>query len=382
MPRPPLPVEITDALAGAVLTIDLSAVAANWRLVQSRLGKAEAAAVVKADAYGLGVDRVAPVLLAAGCRTFCVAHPAEGIELRDVLDQAGGGAAETAILVLNGLMPGAADAYANSRLMPALGSLAEIAAWQKFGERQKKAPPCVLHVDTGMLRLGLPPDELAALAENPGLLEGCDVRMVISHLACADERDNPKNREQLAQFNKIRRMLPMGRASLANSGGVFLGSDFHFDLARPGVVLYGVAPLAGEPNPMAQVVRLQGKIIQVRRVDTPQTVGYGASHRVEGPGRIATVPVGYADGYLRSLSNRGTGYIGLRPVPVVGRVSMDLITLDVTGVPENLASVGQTVDLIGPLNPVDMVANDAGTIAYEILTSLGRRYRRVYVGGA
>jgi alanine racemase len=174
----------------------------------------------------------------------------------------------------------------------------------------------------------------------------------------------------------------MGRASFANSGGVFLGGDFHFDLARPGVALYGGAPLAGEPNPMAQVVRLQGKIVQVRRVDTPETVGYGATHRVEGPGRIATVPVGYADGYLRSLSNRGTGHIGDKPVPVVGRVSMDLITLDVTGVPENLASVGQLVDLIGPLNPVDKVARDAGTIGYEILTSLGRRYRRVYVGGA
>jgi alanine racemase len=174
----------------------------------------------------------------------------------------------------------------------------------------------------------------------------------------------------------------MGKAAFANSGGIFLGPDFHFDLARPGVVLCGVAPLAGEPNPMAQVVRLQGKILQVRRVDTPQTVGYGASHRVEGPGRIATVGVGYADGYLRSLSNRGTGYIGDAPVPVVGRVSMDLITLDVTGVPERLSSVGALVDLIGPNNPVDRVALEAGTIAYEILTSLGSRYHRAYVGGA
>ena len=377
MPRPPRPIEITAALAGAVLTVDLAAVAANWRLIAKKLGRAEAAAVVKADAYGLGLDRVAPVLSAAGCRAFCVAHPAEGIALRNILD-----AAEAAIVVLNGLLPGAEDAYADSRLMPALGSLAEIARWRAFGKRRGGALPCWLHVDTGMSRLGLPPDEFAMLAEKPELLDGLNVRVVMSHLACADEPGNPKNRAQLESFRNARRALPMGRASFANSGGVFLGGDFHFDVARPGVALYGGAPLAGEPNPMAQVVRLQGKIVQVRRVDTPETVGYGATHRVEGPGRIATVPVGYADGYLRSLSNRGTGYIGDKPVPVVGRVSMDLITLDVTGVPENLASVGQLVDLIGPHNSVDKVAHDAGTIGYEILTSLGRRYRRVYVGGA
>jgi len=375
MPRPPAPIEISATLAGAVLTVDLGAVAANYRLIQERLAGTEAAAVVKADAYGLGLAKVAPVLAAAGCRTFCVAHVGEAIAARQVLGKS------ATVVVLNGLLAGAEDAFAEHGLTPALGSLAEVAAWRAQGRRRNKKLPCWLHADTGMLRLGLPPDELDGLADDRRLLDGLDVRVVMSHLACADERAHPKNREQLARFAEVRRRLPMGKASFANSAGVFLSPDFHFDVARPGVALYGVAPIAGEPNPMSPVVRLQAKIVQVRRVDTPETVGYGATRRIEGPGRIATVPVGYADGYLRSLSNRGTGYIGDVPVPVVGRVSMDLITLDVTDVPENLARVGALVDMIGPSNPVDRVAAEAGTIGYEILTSLGARYHRVYVGG-
>ncbi len=375
MPRPPALIEISATLAGAILTVDLGAVAANYRLIRKRLGKTEAAAVVKADAYGLGLVKVSPVLAAAGCRTFCVAHVGEAIAARQVLGKT------ATVVVLNGLLASAEGEFAEHALTPALGSLAEIAAWRAQCQRRNAPLPCWLHADTGMLRLGLSADELKTLGEQPRLLDGLDVRVVMSHLACADERAHPKNREQLARFAEVRRRLPMGKASFANSGGVFLGPDYRFDLARPGVALYGVAPIAGEPNLMSPVVRLQAKIVQVRRVDTPETVGYGATHRIEGPGRIATVPVGYADGYLRSLSNRGTGYIGDVPVPVVGRVSMDLITLDVTGVPEHVAKVGALVDLIGPHNPVDRVAKQAGTIGYEILASLGARYHRAYVGG-
>jgi len=229
--------------------------------------------------------------------------------------------------------------------------------------------------------LGLPVDDIQKLALEPSRLDGLNILNVISHLACADDPDNPKNAEQLAAFQDLRRQLPQGQASFANSSGIFIGPDYHCDQVRPGAALFGVAPLPDTPNPMAQVVRLQGKIAQLRAVDTHQTVGYGASHRIESPGRIATVMVGYADGYLRSLSNKGTGYIGNIPVPVVGRVSMDLITLDVSGVPEHLCPVGAMVDLIGPNNPVDQVAMEAGTIGYEILTSLGHRYHRTYIGG-
>ncbi len=381
------PANISEAYSGAVLTIDLDAVAANYRLLSDRLSDAAQrdgmSAVVKADGYGLGAGPVAVALAGAGCGVFYVAHIEEGIRLRQALnDAADNGFVQAEIHVLGGLAPGAEDAYDASRLIPVLGSLDEIHDWKRYCERLGRPLPCDVHADTGMARLGLPPREVIKLAEEPSRLDGLNIVNVISHLACADEPDNPKNAEQLDAFRDVRRRLPLGRASLANSSGIFLGPEYHFDQARPGAALYGIAPVPGEPNPMAQVVRLQGKIAQVRAVDTPQTVGYGASHRIEGPGRVATVLVGYADGYPRSLSNKGTGYIGNIPVPVVGRVSMDLITLDVTGVPEHLCPVGAMVDLIGPSNSVDDVAAAAGTIGYEILTSLGPRYHRAYVGGA
>ena len=199
------------------------------------------------------------------------------------------------------------------------------------------------------------------------------------HLACGDEPDHPLNRQQRDTFAAALARLPAAPASLAASSGIFLGPDYHFDLVRPGVCLYGVNPQPGHPNPMAPVLQLQAKILQIRDVDTPQTVGYGATHRFAGPTRVATVAAGYADGYPRSLSGRGTAHFRDISVPVVGRVSMDLITLDVTRAPE--ARPGEMVDLIGPHHDVDALAAEAGTIGYEILTSLGRRYLRHYVNG-
>ena len=381
-PALPVPTNVSEANAGAILTIDLNAITANYRLFRDRLSGAEAAAVVKADAYGLGVQQVAPALAHAGCRVFFVAHIEEGVRLRQILnDSSEAEFVQAKIHILNGLMTGAEGTYDASRLVPVLGSLDEIHNWKNYCQRLERPLPCDIHADTGMGRLGLPADELKKLADEPSRLEGLEIVTVISHLACADEPENPKNADQLEAFRRVREQLPQGRACLANSSGIFLGADYHFDLARPGVALYGVSPVPGEPNPMTQVVRLQGKIVQVRDVDTPQTVGYGASHRVEGPSRIATVPVGYADGYLRFLSNKGTGYIGNIPVPVVGRVSMDLITLDVTEIPKHQCAVGGLIDLIGPNNPVEQLAEEAGTIGYEILTSLGNRYHRVYTGG-
>jgi alanine racemase len=372
---------VPECHAGAVLTIDLDAVTANYHTLTDRLGGVAPGAVVKADGYGLGSRPVAIALAKAGCRVFFVAHIEEGICLRQALNETGSSDfVHAQIHVLGGLMPDSEEAFDASRLIPVLGSLDQIHNWKQYCARQEHALPCDIHADTGMTRLGLPPDELARLDIEPGRVDGLNIDYVLSHLACADEPDHAINAEQLAAFHHVRRILPQGRASLANSSGIFLGSDFHFDLARPGAALYGLAPVPGRANPMAQVVRLQGKIAQIRDVDTPQTVGYGATHRVEGPTRIATVPVGYADGYLRYLSNKGTGYIGNIPVPIVGRVSMDLITLDVSGVPKHLCSVGDLVDLIGPHNPVDQLADEAGTIGYEILTSLGNRYHRVYVG--
>jgi len=362
---------IPENRAGAVLTVELGAVRANYRILLERLKGVPSAAVVKADGYGLGADKVAPVLAADGCDTFFVAHLEEGVRLRPRIPAC-------AIHILNGFIATDADAYREHRLTPVLGSLGEIDAWKSFcGERPL---PCDVHVDTGMLRLGLPPDEVDRIAEDPSAVAGLDITYVISHLASADEVDNPQNPAQLAAYQKARQVLPQGKACFANSSGIFLGAAYHFDLARPGVALYGVNPQPGTANPMQGTVTLKGRILQIRNADAPQTVGYGASHEVSKPSRIATVPVGYADGYLRSLSNRACGYIGDHRVPLVGRVSMDLITFDVTGVPDHLCRPGDWIELIGPNRTVDAVADDAGTIGYEILTSLGRRFHRAYVG--
>jgi alanine racemase len=363
----------TSTAACGILTIDLAAIVANWRLLAARAAPAECAAVVKADAYGLGAAKVAPALARAGCRSFFVATLAEGLALRPLLGDA-------AIHVLNGLHGAEPQAFADARLQPVLPSLAEVDLWlAAIGDRA----PAGLHLDTGMARLGLPPQEVDRLAQDRDRLGRLRLGLVMSHLACPDEPEHPMNRAQLARFRDLLDQLklpPHIPRSLAASSGIFLGADFAFDLARPGAALYGIAPLTNHPNPMMQVVLLQGKILQTRFVDTGMTVGYGATHRFARPARLATVGVGYADGFMRALSNRGGAYIGGRRVPLVGRVSMDLITLDVSELPEATTQPGALVDLIGPHNPLDAVGAEAGTIGYEILTSLGRRYQRRYVG--
>lgn len=356
------------ASAPALLTVDLDAIVANWRLVAANAANAEAAGVVKADAYGLGMVPVARALAAAGCRSFFVATADEGIELRAALPQA-------RIYVLGGPPPGAEDELAAHGLIPVLNSLEQIAAWRG------KALPAALHLDTGMSRLGLSGADVHRLAAEPARLDGIPLALVMSHMACADEDGHPMNRRQLDAFRALSSLLPAGvPRSLAASSTVFLGADWHFDLVRPGAALYGINPTPAKPNPMAQVLRLQGKILQVRDVDSPMTVGYGATHRVTRKGKVAVVAMGYADGLHRSLGNRGFGVIGGKRVPVVGRISMDLTTFDVTGLPETVVHPGALIDLVGPMHPVDELAEEAGTIGYEILTSLGRRFHRQYLG--
>lgn len=359
--------------AGAILTIDLGAVVDNWRLIAQTAKGAEAGAVVKADGYGLGAARVGRALAKAGCTTFYVARIEEGVRLRAALPAVD-------IHVLDGLLPATQADLMEHRLIPVLNSRDQVHAWAVHARHLGRKLPADLHVDTGMNRLGLDAGEVDDLLADPSDLDALDLRHVASHLACSDERRHPMNAAQRERFAELRRRLPRGRGSLANSSGIFLGKPFHFDAVRPGAALYGVNPHPDEPNPMAQAVQLQGRILQVRFVDSPHSVGYGATHAVARRTKIATVAVGYADGYLRSLSNRGTAHIGEAEAPLVGRVSMDLITLDVTTVPERLARPGGLVDLIGPHHPLDAVAAAAGTIGYEILTSLGARYHRVYLG--
>ncbi|HLI12432.1 MAG TPA: alanine racemase [Alphaproteobacteria bacterium] len=359
--------------AVAELTIDLAAVLGNWRKLREMVHPAECAAVVKADAYGLGADKVAPALAAAGCRLFYVARLSEGIALRKALPNG-------EIAVFDGVVEGSEASFAAHRLIPVLNSLEQIERWAAFA-RARGPQPAMLHLDSGMNRLGLPRQEVAILAADPDRLRGLALRAVISHLACADTADHELNAAQLARFASLRRGLPSAPASLAASSGIFLGKPYHLDQARPGAALYGVCPLSGAPNPMAQVVELNCKILQVRDVDSPQTVGYGATHLVRRPSRIATVGVGYADGYFRALGNRSRGFIGDYPAPLVGRVSMDLVTLDVTDVPAALLRPDARVELIGPHRTIDQVAADAGTIGYEVLTNLGtgRRLARRYL---
>jgi alanine racemase len=360
---------------GSVLEIDLAAVRNNYRRLLAELGGVASAAVVKADGYGLGAKRVAPALWSAGCRTFFTAHLGEAADLRTALPEA-------EIFVLNGALPGAEADFIGLDLCPVLNGLDDLERWAKLARSIGRTLPAALHLDTGMARLGLPPAEVDQLAAEPERLDGVALRYVMSHLACAEESGHPMNETQRAAFEAARARMPAAPACFANSSGIFLGPRFRFDLARPGVALYGANPTPERPNPMAGTVRLTAPILQVRAIDPPASVGYGATHKIDRPARIATVAVGYADGYLRSLSSSGRCRLGGYDVAVVGRVSMDLITLDVTGVPEEAAHPGAEVEIIGPNQTVDQVAERAGTIPYEILTSLGRRYSRIYTDGA
>ena len=363
--------------ARAVLTIDLDALRANWRTLDAASGKAACAGVIKADAYGLGLDRIARALLAEGCETLFVATLAEARTVR-VAHPA------VTIYVLDGLLPGAAAHYAGFDLRPCLSSLAEVREWAAWCDATGRRLRAAVHIDTGMHRLGLPPSEVAELAgPERDLLGHFEMSLVMSHLACADMPGHAMNGEQLARFQALRALLPPAPASLANSGGIFLGPDYQFDLVRPGIALYGGRVLEDRPNPMQWVVRLQARILQVRDVEPGQPIGYGATFRADRPSRVATIASGYADGFLRALSSPSgkpgpVGFVGEHAVPVVGRVSMDLITVDVTDAPVKLAVRGGWVEVLGARTTIDDLTDHAGTIGYELLTRLGRRVHRVY----
>lgn len=361
------------AHAGAVLTIDLAAIQQNYELLRDMAPGAECAALVKANAYGTGADRVGPALWDAGCRIYFTATLDEAIAFRGFVGP------DARIFVLNGVFENEAEEFSAHDLAPVLNDLGQILFWSQRARTLERPLPTAIHFDTGMSRLGLPSDEAQRLADDPSSMDGLSVSYLMSHLIASEVPDDPVNGQQLARFNSLRATLPSFPASIANSSGIFLGADFHLDLVRPGVALYGANPQPSSANPMAEVIQLKAKILQVRLVDSPQTVGYGATHRVSGPTRIATIPVGYADGYPRSLSGRGYCYVGGIQVPVVGRVSMDLITLDVTAVPSDQVFPGAEVVVMGGEISLDALADAGGTIAYELLTALSGRYRREYI---
>lgn len=365
-------------LAGAILSIDLAALKANYKRLAKQAGKADCGAAVKGEAYGLGLGPVVKALWAAGCRTFFVARPMEGADVRAVLPNA-------VIYVLDGLHPGAADFYASHDLRPALISPTEVLEWHSFGADFGRALPCALHVDTGINRLGLSAQQFIDIVDNATLMSGLNIVMLMSHLACSDDKSHPMNQKQAQRFAEIRKKLPKVTASLANSSGIFLGKDFTHDLVRPGVALYGGNPTPHKKNPMQPVITLEGIVLQIRDVKMGETVGYSATWKAPRDSRIAFLGAGYRDGIPRMLSSRKKGeqaqaFIAGKRCPVVGRVSMDMMGIDVTDLPKSKVRRGMRAQIFGPKIPLDEAAGWAGTISYEVLTRLGSRYARVYSG--
>lgn len=370
-------------LAGGRLTIDLSALAENYRFLAARSAPAEAAAVVKADAYGIGTVPAVRALWAAGCRRFFVALPHEGVAVREAAPGA-------EIFVLNGLFgTEAAGVYREAQLIPVLGSQSDLSIWEAHGWDGEYPRPCAIHVDTGMNRLGLTYERARTLAEENALTGALTPILVMSHLTCADTPDNPMNAKQLNAFQAVQKLFPKTPTSLCNSAGIFLGGEFLCDVTRPGVALFGGGAANG-PNPMKPVVTAEARVAQVRHARAGETVSYGATPLTRDT-VIAVASTGYADGYHRSASGAAVplretgrpgaaGFLHGREVPILGRVTMDLTMFDVTALDPDSVAVGDHIELFGPNMPIDRVAEAAGTIAYELLTSLGRRYHREYVG--
>jgi alanine racemase len=341
------------------LEVDLAAIQRNYRLLQSRLKTGQAAGVVKADAYGLGAPEVARALQEAGCRIFFVATCEEGMALRHALREA-------QIFVFHGARPGENEDFAEHRLIPVLNDPAQAASWAESG-------PYALHIDTGMHRLGF------SLSQARQLRFRLPPLLVMSHLACAGEPEHPCNAQQLQAFQRALRLFPGLPASLANSSGLFLDAAFHHDLARPGCALYGISPNRMLPNPMEPVARLSAPVLQYRTLEEDGSIGYGATAQARKGAVLATVELGYADGLFRSLSNRMQGYAGDIPLPILGRISMDMTVVDVSALPEDWRTPQLRITFIHEKQTVDDLAEAAGTIGYEIFTRLGKRVKRRYL---
>ena len=366
------------AAYNGILTVDLDAIVANWRKLEKTAVPAECSAVIKANAYGCGIEPVARALAGAGCKTFFVATLDEARAARAAVPQA-------TIYSLNGFFQNTGEAYAKIDCRPVIGDLNELAEWDVFCRRTGWSGSSAIHIDTGMNRLGL------TVLEAQGLIPRINagdhgIKLVMSHLVSAEQLNSPVNARQLSAFREIASFFTGVPAALANSSGIYLGAPFQFDLVRPGAALYGVNPTPEADNPMQPVVDLKARIIQVRNVERGDTVGYGGTWTARRPTRLAIVATGYADGYFRAASaNDGTRgaevVVAGKRCPIAGRVSMDLIAVDITDLPPNAARRGHLVTLIGEGITVDELAHHFGTIGYEVLTSLGRRYARVYKGG-
>lgn len=367
---PEIPVHDDGMGASGYLTIDLKALRRNYARIARAVAPSRAAGVVKADAYGLGAEQVSQALLAEGCSDFFVAEFTEALRLKPLLPK------DAQLFVLNGLQLGNEAACADAGIIPVANSLSQLRRW--CATAKNATLPVVLQFDTGMCRLGIQPHERA---EARATLEDANVELlfVMSHLACADDADSGQNAEQLEEMRRVAADFPEAALSFANSGGVFLGRDYHGALVRPGIALYGGAPTSGVENPMEPVVRLDVAVVQTRTVPAGARIGYGGAHVAGHDMRLATIAAGYADGLPRSLSDSGAVFFEGTRLPIVGRVSMDSIVVDASALPEGTLRLGTLVEMLGPNQTIDDVAAAAGTISYEILTRLGARYRRRYI---
>jgi alanine racemase len=366
------------ASATGILTIDLDAIVANWRKLEKTAVPAECAGVVKANAYGCGVEQVAKALASAGCKTFFVATLEEARVVRAALPTA-------TLYALDGFFQNSGDAYAAIDCKPVIGDLNELAEWDVFCRRSGWNGGAAIHIDTGMNRLGLTVPEAQGII--PRINAGDHgITLVMSHLVSAELVNNPTNAKQLTAFREIASLFSGVPTSLSNSSGIYLGPQFQFDLVRPGAALYGINPTPEADNPMKPVVELKARIVQIRNVERGETVGYGGTWTARRPTKLAIVSAGYADGYFRAASaNDGTRgaevVVAGKRCPIAGRISMDLVAIDVTDLPANAARRGHMVTLIGEGITVDELAHHFGTIGYEVMTNLGLRYVRVYKGG-
>lgn len=354
------------------LIIDNDAIAANYQTLARRVAPATCGAVIKADGYGLGAANVAPALSHAGCHSFFVARLSEAEQLRRTLGP------DCDIMILNGLDPGSEAVCADAGFIPVLNSSAQLAAWRTCARSAARPLPAALQVDTGMSRLGLSPEVALTAASDLGLSDEIDLRLLMTHLACSDEPTRDVNIEQLRRFEAVAAYFPAVAKSIANSAGAYLSPDFHCDLVRAGIALCGVAPVA-EETILRSVVRLDARILQIRTIEPGTGVGYGLHHVASRPQRLATIATGYADGWPRSLGGKGAAWYRGARLPIVGRISMDSLTVDIAGVAEADISEGDFVELLGPSQSVADVARDAGTIGYEILTGLGKRHARFVI---
>ncbi|MDQ0319092.1 alanine racemase [Pararhizobium capsulatum DSM 1112] len=358
--------------ASGILTIDLGALQRNYRRLSKAASPAKASAVVKADGYGLGATTVSRALYAEGCRQFFIAHFSEALLLRPDLP------ADAQIFVLSGLLPGTEIACATNNIIPVLNSIDQLRCWSNTARAMKHTLPAALQFDTGMSRLGVPPEERAAVAAALKNSSYVNIMFLMSHLAAADDPGSDQNISQLAEMTRAANEFPGIDLCFANSGGLFLGADYHGVLVRPGIALYGGQPAAEMKEPMEPVISLDVAVIQTRTVHAGARIGYSGTHIAEKEMRLATLAAGYADGLPRSLSNRGAVYYRGVRLPIVGRVSMDSMTVDMSALPKGTLALGSHVEVIGRNQTLEDVARDAGTISYEILTSLGQRYTRRY----